>query len=578
MKPAGAVSLDAKKLEIPAGTARDVTWEVKAPVGATTLAWEVSAAQAGGSARDHLKVSEAIKPVFPVRTYQATIAQLTAPLEIPAESPKGAVPGRGGLEITLRARLGDGLDGVREYMSFYSYTCLEQNLSRAIALHDRSLWDSWMERLPAYMDGDGLLKYFPSDALEGEDVLTAYVLAMSNETGWQIPDGSKQKITQGLQQFVAGRVVRRSALPTADLTIRKLAAINALARFGDAQPKMLDSITLEPNLWPTSAVIDWLGILRNLEGVKDAPARREAAEAVLRTRLNFQGTTMTFSTERTDALWWLMISSDSNAVRALLELMDQPSWRDDVPRLVRGALGRQQFGHWNTTVANAWGTVAMDKFSAAFESRPVTGTAVVRYGTQNESVQWPQPKADSEMKLPWQSGQVPLTVSHVGTGAPWAIVRATAALPLDRPLTTGFTVKRTVTAVDQKVPGKWSRGDVARVRLELDAQSDMSWVVVDDPVPGGATLLGSGLGGQSQILAAGEKREGWVWPAFEERRFDAFRAYYRFVPKGHWVVEYTVRLNNVGTFLLPATRVEAMYAPEMLGEYPNQPVTVEPAP
>jgi len=30
-----------------------------------------------------------------------------------------------------------------------------------------------------------------------------------------------------------------------------------------------------------------------------------------------------------------------------------------------------------------------------------------------------------------------------------------------------------------------------------------------------------------------------------------------------------VRLNNPGTFNLPATRVEAMYAPEMFGEIPN---------
>jgi uncharacterized protein YfaS (alpha-2-macroglobulin family) len=101
---------------------------------------------------------------------------------------------------------------------------------------------------------------------------------------------------------------------------------------------------------------------------------------------------------------------------------------------------------------------------------------------------------------------------------------------------------------------------------------------VEDPVPGGATVLGNGLAGQSQILASGEQREGMVWPAFEERRFEAFRAYYRFVPKGRWVVEYTVRLNNPGTFLLPATHVEAMYAPEMLGELPNTPLTVEPAP
>jgi uncharacterized protein YfaS (alpha-2-macroglobulin family) len=224
----------------------------------------------------------------------------------------------------------------------------------------------------------------------------------------------------------------------------------------------------------------------------------------------------------------------------------------------------------------------MEKFSAAFESMPVTGTTAIRYGTKSANVDWAKAtaasKGVSESKFPWQSGQLPLSVSHTGTGKPWMIARATAALPLDAPLFTGYRIARTVTPVEQQQPGKWTRGDVARVRLELEAQSDMSWVVVEDPVPGGATILGSGLGGQSRILTADERREGWVRPAFEERRFEVFRAYYRFVPKGKWVVEYTVRLNNPGTFLLPSTRVEAMYAPEMFGEIPLKPLIVEPAP
>jgi uncharacterized protein YfaS (alpha-2-macroglobulin family) len=37
---------------------------------------------------------------------------------------------------------------------------------------------------------------------------------------------------------------------------------------------------------------------------------------------------------------------------------------------------------------------------------------------------------------------------------------------------------------------------------------------------------------------------------------------------------YTIRLNNVGGFSLPPSRVEAMYAPEMLGEAPNARVQV----
>ena len=133
-------------------------------------------------------------------------------------------------------------------------------------------------------------------------------------------------------------------------------------------------------------------------------------------------------------------------------------------------------------------------------------------------------------------------------------------------------------AVEQKEKGRWSRGDVLRVRLDIDAQSDMSWVVVNDSIPAGASVLGTGLGRDSQIMSQGEKREGWTWPAFEERKFDAFRAYYRFVPKGAWSVEYTVRLNNPGLFGLPPTRVEAMYAPEMFAEVPNAPMEVRTVP
>jgi len=123
----------------------------------------------------------------------------------------------------------------------------------------------------------------------------------------------------------------------------------------------------------------------------------------------------------------------------------------------------------------------------------------------------------------------------------------------------------------------WSRGDVVKVRLEIDAQSDMTWVVVNDPIPSGATILGSGLGRDSEAATQGEKSPDGAWPAFIERDFDGYRAYYDYLPKGKLSVEYTVRLNNVGTFGLPPTRVEALYAPSVYGLWPNPPMTVKPA-
>jgi hypothetical protein len=103
----------------------------------------------------------------------------------------------------------------------------------------------------------------------------------------------------------------------------------------------------------------------------------------------------------------------------------------------------------------------------------------------------------------------------------------------------------------------------------------MTQVVIQDPIPAGATILGSGLGRDSQISTLGERRQGWIFPAFEERTFSAYRAYYNFVPKGKMMLEYTIRLSSEGTFNLPSTRVEAMYAPEIYGELPNDKMTVK---
>jgi uncharacterized protein YfaS (alpha-2-macroglobulin family) len=114
------------------------------------------------------------------------------------------------------------------------------------------------------------------------------------------------------------------------------------------------------------------------------------------------------------------------------------------------------------------------------------------------------------------------------------------------------------------------------VKLEVEAQSDMTWVVVRDPIPSGGAIMGGGLGRDSRLLAQGEPHEGQVWPAFEERSFESFRAYYEYVPKGRFTVEYTLRLNQAGLAHLPSTRAEALYAPEVFGETPNQTVEIKP--
>lgn len=575
LNPAPARGLPPRVVELAPGEARDVWWEVAAPATADRLAWDVTARNAAGREADRLSLSQVVDVKVPVTTQQATLAQVDRSWRVAVARPERAEPGRGGVEVALQATLGDGLDGVREYMAAYPYTCIEQRVSVALALGEPARWDSVMAGVPAYMDRAGLLRYFPIGSLPGDDVLTAYVLTIADVAGRRIPDATRDAMLDGLTGFLSGRYPRDSALPTADLAVRRLGAIAALARYGRADAGMLDAIDIEPNRWPTSAVLDWLDILTRVRDIPMNAKRVDEARRILRSRVTFGGSRIGFSTERDDALWWLMSSTDANAARIVIASLDDRNWSVDSPRLVRGLLARQLRGHWSTTVANAWGTIAVGRFSAKFEATPVTGTSTVELGGRKRVVRWPLPGHDAPVELPWPDGPADLGVRHDGSGKPWALVSTRAAVPVTRAFGAGFRVTRSVSAVERARPDAWTRGDIVRVRLDLDAQSDQTWVVVADPVPAGATLLGNGLGGQSGAATRGESRRGYAWLAYTEQRQGEYRAYYRYVPKGKWRLEYTMRLDNPGTFGLPPTRVEAMYAPDWHAISPNADFVIE---
>lgn len=574
MKDPEKKELDPVTVSLSPGEAKEVGWDIKVPIGTASLSYELTAREKGGEAFDRMNVTQKVAEAVPLRTFQATLAQVEDSISIDIEKPSDALPGKGRIHVSLKPRLSDGLGGVTWFMKQYPYTCMEQKISRAVALRDETLWKDVIAELPAHLDSDGLVKYFPS-MLQGSDVLTSYIVSIAHEAGWEIPADIKDRMENGLKDFIEGRVIRYGSLPTADLSIRKMAALEALARAGHAGSRLLGPIAINPNLWPTSAVIDWISVLLRLNDISDRERKLKEAEQILRSRINFQGTTMGFSTEGADQLWWLMVSADLNAVKSILTFLHFDSWNLDMPRLVRGALGRQYRGAWNLTTANAWGVLAMEKFSKKFEAIPVSGITSATLNDKTKSIEWSRAPEGKVLNLSWPRGKEKLTIEHKGKGKPWSTVQSLAAIPLKEPFSSGYRIKKTLIPVEQKRERKWSKGDVVRVRLELEAQTDMTWVVVSDPIPAGSSILGTGLGRDSQLLTAGEKRGGWVWPAFEERSFEAFRSYYEFVPKGGWTVEYTIRINNYGTFHLPATRVEALYAPEMLGEMPNKTIEVE---
>jgi len=576
-----ALAYPPQTVALAAGAASEIRWEVSVPAGATRIEWEAGVGESGRSApaRDRVRLVQAVLPAVPVRVWQATLQPLQGTLTLPVAVPAGALPMSGGVVASLQPRLGGALPGLRRWFETYPYSCLEQQASRTIALRDAGAWARLREEVAGYLDSDGLAGYFPpapGSAPRGSDRLTAHLLSSAHQAGWSWPEAAQEAMLRGLAAFVEGRIERRFAAPRADLAVRKLAALEALARHGRATPRLLGSIGYTPAAWPTSALLDLWSVLRRVQGVPQGAARLAEVQRLLRSRLVAGGTTLKFSTEASDDWWWLMDGPDANAARLVLAAVDAPGWRDEVPQLVNGALARQRRGAWSTTTANLWGVLALERFAAVFEAAPVAGRSTLQLDAVSSTLDWSAAPDGGTQTLPLPGAAASLVASHDGSGRPWLTVQTLAAVPLQEPLAAGYRITRSVSAVQRKRPEAWSRGDIQRVRLEIEAVGDMAWVVVSDPVPAGATLLGGGLGRDSVIATQGEKREGSAWPAHEERALDAWRGYYEWLPRGRHVVEYTLRLNASGRFGLPPTRVEAMYAPETFGERPNAALEVLP--
>lgn len=570
LEGAGMNKPEGQSINLAPGEAGKIWWDMIAPIGASAIKWEVRAADKSGTATDAIKASQKVIPVEPVRVFQATLLQLDKQAGMKVERPVDAVKGRGGIRLLLASSIAGDKSGIEEYMKRYPYTCMEQKVSKAVSLRDESMWKEIMAILPNYLDANGLLKYFPT-CRRGDPALTAYVLSIAHEAGWRIPENSQERMIGGLRGFVDGSIYWYSGLPTADLSIRKMNAVEALSRYMNIDQGLISSITIEPNLWPTSAVIDWHNVLTRTKALKDRDAKLDETKRIIRSRLNFQGTTMGFSTEGMDYMWWLMVSTDLNAIKSVLALMDDPAWREDVPRMMRGSIGRQHRGHWDLTLANAWGVLSMEKFASKFESEKLAGLTNAALNEDKKSHDWGVSPKSGSMLFNWpENGKADLSMMHEQSGKPWVTVQSMAAIPLKESLSSGFKIKKSVSPVIQKEKGMWSVGDVVRIKIEVDSQSDMTWVVVNDPVPAGASVLGTGLGRDSRLMTLGERGTGWAWPIFQERAFDSFKAYYEYVAKGNWSLEYTIRLNTPGDYELPETRVEALYSPEMFGELPNE--------
>ncbi len=595
------LALKPQTVSIAAQSSQTVSWDMDmrtVPPGPSsqTLKWRFDAREQGEQgagapahavAADSVEISQLLIPTVPVTVRQATLQSVRAkePIQrLPVQPPTGAIKGAdgvplGGVQVQLSTSVAKGLEPVRRWFTDYQFTCLEQLSSIAIGIDNPQRWSALMNRLPVYMDDHGLVAYFPG--LAGDEVLTAHLLAVSQEASrgdqpYTIPKAYREKMLEGLMAYVTGKIRSTAWQPKQDNGERRLMVLEALSRAGMVTPRLLSTIEFDRERMSTAALVDWLSIVSRVKNLPDQAKTLATLRSALLSRMSRQGTSLVLADDDDAYPWWMMSNRATVTAKLLVAVMNSKAWEKDIPVLLTGLLGQQQRGTWSTTTANVWGTLAVRAFSALFEKTPVKGTLSMSLQAAGAAAasadqQWEGLQPTQKILVPWKNHDPQqLSLSLQGTGRVWASMAAQAAVPVSKPIYAGYTLSRTVVPVSQAVNGKWSVGDIYRVHLEVTAKTAMNWVVLSDPVPAGATVLGGGLGRDSAVATQGEKQDNaGMSPSFAERKSELYRAYYAWLPAGKTSLEYTVRLNTPGSYSLPATRIEAMYAPQVYGELPN---------
>ncbi|NUN05226.1 MAG: hypothetical protein HUU57_05645 [Bdellovibrio sp.] len=547
--------MKAQNLQLNSGEAKEVFWKVKVPAG-TSLSYVVRASNDKGKALDEVKKNQRIIPLRTPRIYQSEWGQWPDFKAISLKQPQTADKEESSVVLEVSAGLGGSATGIKDFWNNYDFNCLEQQVSRAISLNDKKAWEKIENKLGVYIDENDLLKYFPNSQSDGDVALTAYVLSIAHEAGFSFSEENEGKLLGGLQQYAEGKLKEKNTFNRADESLKKISAFESLSRYRRLDTGLLSTVDYQGANWPLYALVEWYQIHlweKNIPGREKALAN---VEAQLRNRFYFTAKKLQLRSEERERMSWLMRGPESSLLRLIGATLGVPSWKTDVPRLYQGVLARQHQGSWLVTADNAWGSVIMRKVKAAYSPEKVQGVFGATLGSQTASYDFAK-GPEGAMEIPWKQSESNLVFTHQGSGKPWITTSYKTAVPVTKETFAGFHVQKKITPIEQKTKGVWSVGDTATVQLKVSAKTGQSWVVIEDPIPTGASILTN------------------TWATAVERKEELIRFYLNWFEGPETVIEYTIRFNQVGNYLLPALRVEAMYSPDIFAELPESTWTVQ---
>ena len=598
--------------------------EVRFPT--TTASAGTARFQFGAVSGEYADAAEVSLPVWTPATTEAfaVYGQVDEGAIVqPLLPPDDVIPSYGGLEVSMSSTAVQALTDSFLYLVRYPYECSEQMASRILAvaaLRDvLTAFDAVglptpdeinaavardIQNLQAMQDYNG---GFPIWRRGGEvwpfySVHVAHALIRAKQKDYPVPAdmfSRSQDYLRNIESYIPSWYGERgrSSLIAYSLYVRKLMGdvdTNRARRLIDE--KKLENLSMES--------IGWL--LSVLTGDSASAQTLDAMRRYLNNQVTETAGAANFADGYADGDY-LLLYSNRRADAVILEALisDAPD-SDLIPKLVKGLLDQRKRGRWDNTQENIFVLLAMDKYFNTYEAQTPDFVARIWLGeqyagghefvgrtTENVNLDVPMAIVQESRSQADANGNVPLIVQKDGLGRLYyrlGLRYAPTSLLLE-PADHGFVVERTYEAVDdagdvtRDAEGVWyvKSGASVRVRLTMVAQSRRYHVALIDPLPAGFEALNPALAVTGDIpkdpASQSNPYGGWWWwgPWYEHQnlRDERVEAFTSLLWEGVYTYTYVARATTPGTFIVPPTKAEEMYSPEVFGRSGTERVVVE---
>ena len=613
----GIELLDAaeRQIQLDKGQSEEVRFHLRAAkVGTAKLRFHVE----GGGEKDTVEIGKAIKPPTTLEavalygsTRSATGEKLGDLSAIRTDV--------GDLQLSVASTALVGLGGSVDQLTQYPYECTEQLASRLVPLLPlRELARLYDLELPKNTDAfiattvakivrrqrhDGGFGLW-DESRRSHPWVSAYALwslALAKKHGAHVPDrtieGGERFVRRYLDHYESGFL----GMPTAAFMVDVLAEIGK-PDFGHMNRlfEKRDELPLFSRAMLAHAM---------LVGDGDVKARQQLVSD-LEGHIRVQGNKALIAENHGNAYAELMDSSTRTNALVLRALLASRKNHALAERMTRGLLGARDNGTWRNTQESAYALLALDEYRKAQESADPNFTAKVWLGDEAILQQEMTGRSTKsfDVELPTsrmqKAGGTTLAFQMNGQGTLFYEARLRYArkqlprTPIDR----GFFVQKAMRVVTPESLDKAVRsvpagggsypsprgGELVLVDLLVVAPQPHDYVVIDDPIPAGleavdsrlATTAGSlgvaGSGGEDAALdnAYGYQdredriaRGSALLPSWfrQELRDDRALFFVDHMAAGMYHYRYLARATTLGRFVLPSTRVESMYQPEIFG-------------